>query len=102
MEIERAVNKVLLDLKQFELINPDDEGSVRIHLTRLAVSCWEEGIRSREKILVQYTKYGIKIKEFQGIDDAVLKTEEAKRTIYQSIKDEKATRRGFIWKWKED
>jgi hypothetical protein len=105
MDQEIAVNKVLRDLKQFQLIKPDDEGLVRLHLTRLAVACWEEGDRAsfyKIKAVSQYTKYGVFISNHIGVKEASLKTGDKEKTIYEAIRNNRTTKSGNIWKYKDD
>ena len=103
MEQELVVNKVLRDLKRFELIKEDDEGQVRVHLTRLAVACWEEGINSyHKKKVIQYSKYKVKIQGFNSVEEAARKTEEKDKTIYEAIRTGYTTRKGYKWKYAEN
>jgi hypothetical protein len=103
MDRDRAVNKILRDLKQFELIKADDEGQVRIHLTRLAVACLEEGINTgNKKKVIQYSKYKTKIQEFNSVIEAEQRTNEKATTIYEAIRMKHTTRKGFIWEYAKD
>ena len=105
MEVERCVNKILRDLKTFQLINPDDEGSVRIHLTRLAVACEEGGERKssdyKRKIIIQEDSNHKQIGEYLGIDNAAKELKIDKETIARSIRFKRLTKKGYYWKFKE-
>ena len=105
MDCERAVNKVLRDLKQFELIKEDDEGQVRIHLTRLAVACLEEGLiessNYKRKIVIQENSEHVQIgEEYLGIDNAAKELKIDRTVIERSIRFNRITKKGYYWKYK--
>ena len=105
MEVERTVNKILRDLKTFQLIKPDDEGLVRIHLTRLGVACFEEGERQssdyKRKIIIQENSEHRQIGEYLGIDNAAKELKMDRTVIERSIRFKRITKRGYYWKFKD-
>jgi hypothetical protein len=105
MDVERIVNKVLRDLIQGQFVREDDEGIVRNHLQRLATACWEEGSKSvfmhGEKEVIEYSKNRVEIARYPSVTIAAKKNNLHKDTLYKAIHEERTTRNGHIWKYKE-
>lgn len=106
MEIDRAVNKTLRDLVQFKLVEKNNEGYVRSHLKTLAIAIWDERGRAfsnnKRRVIVQYDKEGKLLNEFISTKDAARKIDSDDVTIWRALKSGKPTRRGHVWKYKED
>jgi len=108
MDQDITISRVLRDLKQQGLISKDIIGDVRdvetrVFLNALWVAAFEYGINTcYKKGIVQYDKYGVKIKEFENVKDAEQKTEEKTKTIYEAIRMGHATRLGFKWKYADN
>ena len=100
------MNKVVRDLETFQLINPDDEGSVRIHLTRLAVACLEEGkrlmVNRGEKEVIEYDENNHEIETYPSGTIAARINGMDKTTLYTAIWEKRATRNGHLWKYAEN
>jgi hypothetical protein len=112
MDQEKVVNRILRDLKQFDLIAKDitgepRTGEYRIFLNALWVAAWEEGIHSvkqynnRQRAVEQLDINGKKLNEFISIAEAVKKTGAGKNVIGKSVKFGTHTQKNHIWRYKE-
>lgn len=106
---EVIINKILRDLKQFELIPKDITGEFlpnelyRPFFNALFVAGWEEGKRSlgiaQEIKIEQCDRQGKKIKEFDSILKAAKKVKCSDRLINRALKSGKPSRAGHIWRY---
>jgi hypothetical protein len=106
MDQDRAVNKILRDLKQFELIKADDEGHIRLHLQRLYTAGWEEGNKrifaNFKKTIILYNKYNEPIAEYESAEEAARQTKCSVKGIYSAVYRKSVSRNGNYWKYKDN
>ena len=106
MDQYNATAKVLRNLIQFKLIKEDDKGQARVHLDRLYVAGFEEGVASLvnhyKKEVIEYDKNNKEITRYASVTIAARKVKMDKTTIYKAIWDKRPTRNGHIWRYKEE
>ncbi len=104
MNSEEVINKVLRDLRLFDIIPEEKCGEARPHLERLYTAAWEEGTTMKakynERAVEQYNCKGKKIREYESLTDAAKKLKCHRITIYRSIKYNRLTLKGHYWKFK--
>ena len=108
MEQDKAINRVLRDIKQFDLIAKDilgevKSGEIRYFLNVLYVAGWEEGYRTinqhGNKTIGQYNKSGKLIKTYKSLKEAARLSGFSVKGIYNSITRNKLMRQGWTWKY---
>ena len=62
----------------------------------------QTGLRTPNKIILQYTKDKIFIKEFESIEQAGDETDTHKGSISEVCHNKRITAGGFVWKFKKD
>lgn len=111
MEKGIAVNRVLRDLKQRRLITLNKFGDIRTEEVRqfaeaLWVAGWEHGRNKltahNEKKVIKYNRFGKPITEYRSVIEAAKKSHCSPQGIYSAIERKSTTRRGYIWKYKEE
>jgi hypothetical protein len=106
MEQGRAVNKVVMDLLQFKLIQIGSERFVRLHLQRLYVAGYEEGRKEihvhHAKKVVRCDKDGKELETYNTVVEAARKINYGTAGIYFAIYRKTVTKNGYRWKYKED
>jgi hypothetical protein len=105
MEKDKVINKILRDLKQFELIKEEDSGRIRLHLELLYGAAWWEGRRSlgsHSAVKLELYIYDVLKDSFDSEKEAVQITKDSGSTIKRSLKSGVATKKGHIWKYKKE
>jgi hypothetical protein len=101
-----AINRILRDLKQWELISKDINGEVRsgearLFLNTLFVVGWEEGRKSithySERPVIQFDKTGKRIADYSSVTEAARKLKCTRDGLYKAIKAGSITHKGHIW-----
>jgi hypothetical protein len=104
MERDVIINKILRDLKAFELIKDDDCGHIRKHLELLYGAAWWEGRRSlggHKRVKLELYIYDIFKDSFDSEKEAVRISKDSEMTIKRSLRSGRATKKGHIWKYKD-
>ena len=105
MTQEVIINKILRDLKQFNLIKEDDSGIIKRHLEFLYGAAWNEGrkktIYYSNKEVYQCDKEGHILATYKSATDAAKQLKCTRETIYLAISEKRLTRKGHYWKHKE-
>jgi hypothetical protein len=113
MEMEIAVNRILRDLKQFDLIAKDmagepKSGEVRIFLNALWVVAQDSKQKEMQahhtRRVVQYSLDGTKLGEYNSLEEAAravgYKGKYGRNIIGNSLSGRhKQTKKGHIWKY---
>jgi len=107
MDQGRTVNKVLRDMKAFEIILEDKTGKARIFLNQIWVAGYEyyrkhEVTHNKRKVEL-HTLDGTKIAEYDSIEEAA-KDYGCRRDAIDTCLNgrTKRTKRGHIWKYADD
>ena len=99
MERDVLIKKLLLNIMEFNV-------SVQTALEQAYAAGWENRNRQladqRSIPLQQLTREGKLMMEYHNVQIASRKARYSRGTIYTSLKTGKPTRRGHIWKYKED
>jgi hypothetical protein len=105
MDREVIINKILRDLKSFDLIKEDDSGHIKKHLEFLYGAAWWEGRRSgiggHRKRQVELYVYDIFKDSFNSEREASNITKESESTIKRALRSGEATSKGHVWKYVE-
>jgi len=103
MDNERAVNKVLRDMKQIGLIVEENGGIARVFLNALFVAGLEEGKKkgyaSNKKTVILYDKAGKELKRYESAEEAARQRKCGVRGIYNSIYRNAEIHHGNYWKY---
>lgn len=104
MDNERAVNKILRDMKSIKLITEENGGYARVFLNALYVAGYEArakeiGFRFQRKIELYI--YDNPAGTFLGLEEAVIKSKDSGSTIKRALRYGIATKKGHIWKYIE-
>jgi len=106
MEQGRAVNKILRDMKQFELISKDATGEVRsgearVFLNALYVAGWEgakhDTNNNCEKPVIQFDRTGKRITKYPSVTIAAKELKCTRDGLYKAIRKGTPTKKGYIW-----
>jgi len=107
---QRAVNKVLRDMKMHGLITLDEYGEVRsgearFFLNALWVAGLEEGNRKQyagfKKTVILYNTEGIEVDRFESVAEASRRKHISIKTIYQALTRNSISRNGHYWRYAE-
>ena len=105
MEQEVAINRILRDLKMKELISDDASGEIKLYLNALWVAGFESGAKSTfshgEKTVIEYNSKHNEINSFPSVIIAAKRKRVDKTTLYKAIHENRATKDGHFWKYKE-
>ena len=106
MDQGRTVNKVLRDMKAFEIIAEDKAGEARIFLNQIWVAGYEyyrrHEITHNKRKVELYTLNGTKIAEYDSIEEAARDYGCRRDAIDTCLNGRtKRTKRGHIWKYAE-
>jgi hypothetical protein len=115
MEKDIAINRVLRDMKMFELISKDIAGEVRTGEVRMFLNAlWVVAQDSKQQVMqahhtsrvVQYSLDGTKLGEYNSIEEAAravgYKGIYGRNIIGNSLSGRhKQTKKGHIWKYAE-
>ena len=111
MEQDKAVNRVLRDLKQFDLISKTIEkevrsGEARVFLNALYVAGLEEGLRritaNYKKTIILYNEKDVPVAEYESAAEAARVRKISVRSIYKAIFKKSISKNGYYWQYKED
>lgn len=103
MEQDKAVNRILRDMKLMNIIPEDTDGSIRPYLNALFVAGWEKGYleshQTTAKTIGQYNLTGKLIATYPSLKDACKKTGFSKNGILHSMTHNVPTRQKWTWKY---
>ena len=103
MDQEKAVNRMLRDLKMFGLLVQDTANDVRPYLNAMYVAGWEQGWldahQTTAKAIGQYNIEGKLIATYPSLKIACRRTGFSKSGIQHSIKNNIPTRQRWYWKF---
>ena len=106
MDQDRAVAMTMRTLIQFGLLKEDDKGYVREHLSRLYIAGLEEGVLSLvdhyKKEVIEYDADNQEIRRYSSVTIAARKVKMDKTTLYKAIWDNRSTKNGHFWRYKEE
>ena len=106
MDRDKAVNKVLRDMEQFDLISKDVAGDVksgeaRFFLNALYVAGWEgakhDSYNNCEKPVIQFDRTGKRIARYPSPTIAAKELKCTRDGLYKAIKKGTFTKKGYIW-----
>lgn len=103
MDQDKAVNRVLRDLKMLELIPEENAGKIRPYLQALFVAGWEkgrlEGFHNGDKPIGQFNKEGKLLNTYHSQKEAARRTGFTQQGINYSMRMERPTKQGWVWKY---
>ena len=103
MEQDKAVNRVLRDLKLMGIIPEDIDGNLRPYLHALYVAGWESGYheshQTTAKTIAQYNLEGKLVQTYPSLANAVKRTGFSKNGILHSMTHNVPTRQKWTWKY---
>lgn len=111
MNQERAINRILRDMKMAGLITTDESGDIRsgearFYLNALWVAALEEGKRKNyaafKKTVVLLSKEGKVLGKYESAEEAARQRKCGVRGIYNSIWRNADKHIGNYWKYEED
>ena len=107
MDREVCINKVLRDMKMFDIIHEDKEGEARIFLNALSVAVYEQRTKEllahNKKRVIQYNKKDQEIARFSTIAEASRANKCSRDVIDDSVTGRiKVSRKGYYWKYAEN
>lgn len=105
MDNERAVNKVLRDMKSIGIIIEENGGIARVFLNALFVAGLEEGKRKGyaafKKTVYYFDKNGKLLSEYESAEEAARRNKVGVRGIYNSIYRSTKIHHRNYWKYAE-
>lgn len=106
MDKDKAVNKIIRDLRQTGIIEEENIGIIRMHLGFLYTAGWDEGhhksIYYNNKEVYQCDKDGHILNSYKSATDAAKSLNCTRETIYIALAEKRMTRKGHYWKHKEE
>ena len=103
MEQDKAVNRVLRDLKLMGIIPEDIDGNLRPYLHALYVAGWEQGYKEinqhGNKTIGQYDQHGKLVKTYKSREEAARLTGFTENGIYKSMMRNTPMKQGWTWKY---
>jgi len=107
MECDKAANRVLRDMKMMGIISEDKIGEARPYLQALWVAGWEHNRligyhinnHGNNRPIGQFDRNGKLLNVFKSKTHAARLTGYCEKSIYNSICNEKPSRKGWLWKW---
>jgi hypothetical protein len=103
MNQEIVINRILRDLKLFELITEDTNGEFKPYLNAIFVAGWEQGWldahQTTAKAIGQYNLEGKLIATYPSLKAACKRTGFSKSGIQHSMKNNVPTRQRWVWKY---
>lgn len=104
MEKDVIINRILRDLKAFELIKEDDSGFIREHLEFLYGAAWDNGrktIGHGSRAIELCDKNEKVINSFYSIEDAALRTKRTPDGVFKALTRKSITKNGYHWRYKD-
>ena len=104
MDEDVIINKVLHDLKLFELIKEDDSGFIREHLEFLYGAAWDNGRKTLghgSRAIELCDKNEKIVNTFYSIEEAALKTQMTPDGVSKAIVRKSINKKGYHWRYKD-
>ena len=107
MDQGRTVNKVLRDMKAFEIIPEDKAGEARIFLNQIWVAAWEQRTKElsahHNKKVIQYNRRDQEIARFNTIAEAARANKCSRDVVDDSVTGRiKISRKGYYFRYADD
>ena len=106
MDQGRTVNKVLRDMKAFEIIPEDKAGEARIFLNQIWVAAWEQRTKElsahHNKKVIQYNRRDQEIARFNTIAEAARANKCSRDVVDDSVTGRiRISRKGYYFRYAE-